>query len=303
MLGAIVEEGIEFAIIDAAIGAYDASDLDDQSRKDAERFAGMWVKPLWQNGVATIVLDHVVKKESNRGSYAIGSERKAGGVDIHIGCHAIKKLHRGSTGLIRLDTHKDRPAWLDRPHPAELELVSDPVTHAISWTFRPASATASETGDGWKPTVLMQRVSEYVAAHPGATRNAIEKDVRGKSNEHKRQAIDELVTLGHITEGRGKRNARVYVSVSPYTSPDLAPPSPGEDATDLAQFAPRLQGEAKANSAGEDGEDDDQAKSNGASQVDQDEVERLAALHAEIAKGGGGAPAAPTETRPSGAEA
>src|SRR5262249_48827941 len=146
-IDAIVAEGVTFACIDAAAGAYDVSELDDNKRQDAEAFGRAWIDPLWRQGVTTLVLDHVVKNAEQRGKFAIGSERKAGRVDVHLGLHVVHQVSRGGDGLIRIDTHKDRPGWLTRPSAAELELRSDPDTHALTWTFQPS--TSSNTGDDW----------------------------------------------------------------------------------------------------------------------------------------------------------
>ena len=92
----IVQSGFTLAIIDAAAGAYDVSDLDDNKRIDAERFAATWIKPFWINGIATLLLDHVTKNAETRGKFSIGSERKIGQADVHLGLEAVKQLSRGS---------------------------------------------------------------------------------------------------------------------------------------------------------------------------------------------------------------
>ena len=134
----MVEAGVTLAIIDALAGAYDVSDLDDNKRRDAETFSRLWIRPLWELEIATLALDHVVKNIKQRGgSFSIGSERKLGTIDVHIGLEAVTQLTRGGRGLIQLTTKKDRPAHLPRPHPGELHLTSDPLTHRITWELRP----------------------------------------------------------------------------------------------------------------------------------------------------------------------
>jgi AAA domain-containing protein len=134
---ALVELNPTLVIVDAAAGAYDLQGLDDNKRSDVERFAGTYVRTFWLRGVATILIDHVVKNADQRGKYAIGSERKIGGADVHLGFEPITALTRGGYGLYRVATHKDRLGHLPRPRAAELELRSDPVTHAITWAFKP----------------------------------------------------------------------------------------------------------------------------------------------------------------------
>jgi hypothetical protein len=236
-LAAITAAGVTLAIIDAAAGAYDTSGLDDNKRGDVERFARSWIRPLWRtHGCTTVVLDHVVKATDARGRYGIGSERKLGGVDVQLGLEAITQLHRGSSGLIRISTHKDRPAHLRRPHAAELHLVSDPGTHRISWELRePAATTDVVPGNAdatWQPTALMEKISRWLA-HQGepVSRNTIERAGLGKKAQYVRKAIDALVAGGYITETGGARGARMHTHVRPFTSSssDLVPPRPDED--------------------------------------------------------------------------
>lgn len=266
--------GVTLVIIDAAAGAYAVTNLDDNKRLDAERFASTWVRPLWERGLTTLLIDHVVKNGDSRGGWAIGSERKLGQADVHLGLTAVTALSRGGEGLIRVATHKDRPGHLRRPVAAEVELRSDPVTHAITWTIRPASASADS--DEWKPTALMNYVCDYLSKHPeGASRNEIEKNVRGKSNRYKRQALDELITLGKVVESLGPRGAKIAKLA---TSPDLAPTSPGEVASDLAHLARPLQGgEAR-------GEDDDSHGEDPRRGEVEDELDRLLRVHADVAE-------------------
>jgi AAA domain len=139
-INVMLPAGVTLTIVDAAAGVYDASGLDDNKRADVERFARTWIVPLWQAGCTTILLDHVVKNSETRGRYAIGSERKLGQVDVHLGLEAVTHISRGGHGLIRVTVHKDRPAHLQRPHPCELHLTSDPDTHRLTWETRPPTS-------------------------------------------------------------------------------------------------------------------------------------------------------------------
>jgi hypothetical protein len=195
------EAGVTLAVIDSAAGAYAVSGLDDNKRGDAETFSRGWITPMWQFGITTIVLDHVVKNAEARGRYAIGSERKLGTVDVQFGFEAVRALSRGGHGLVKIAVHKDRPGHLTRPHAAELELRSDPDTHKITWTFKPAGGD-SQAGNGdstaWRPTVLMDRVLEYISQHPEPiARTTLAKSVTG-NYQYLLVAIDELVQDGRL---------------------------------------------------------------------------------------------------------
>lgn len=226
----LLEHGTRLTLIDAAAGAYDTSGLDDNARKDAEQFARAWIRPLWQAGVATLLVDHVTKDAAARGKFTIGSERKVGQADVHISCDALKPLSRGHDGLVKITVHKDRPGFLQRPTAAVFELHSAADTHAITYTIREPETVADD--QAWKPTILMERVSRYLEEHVDpVSRTQIETNVKGKSAKHIRQAIDHLVHDGFAVETPGSRNARNVSSVRQFraeaaTPSDSGPPRP-----------------------------------------------------------------------------
>jgi hypothetical protein len=216
-LEAMLAAGVTFAVVDAAAGAYGLSDLDDNKRQDAERFARVWLELLWKHGVTTLVVDHVVKDTGVRGRYAIGSERKLGQADVHLGLHVVRPLSRGGSGLVRIDAHKDRPGFLTRPAAAELELESEAFTHAISWEFKPASADGAHSS-GWRPTWYMEAVLEFLERQDEpVSQRTIEAGV-GRKREYVRLAVDMLADEGAVNVTRGARNAKL-ISLRPECAP------------------------------------------------------------------------------------
>src|SRR4029077_9321307 len=127
-------------------------------------FARTVTTPLWHSNVASILLDHVVKKAGERGKFVIGSERKGGGADVHLGFETVTAISRGDHGLYKLIVHKDRFGHLHRPKAAEFVVESDPLTHAITATFvlETADQADSETSGEWLPTEIMQKVSRWL---------------------------------------------------------------------------------------------------------------------------------------------
>ena len=212
----LVDASPTLVIIDAAAGAYDLQGLDDNKRAEVERFAGLYTRRFFLNDIATVLIDHVVKDAKARGRYAIGSERKVGGADVHLGFEPVTPLTRGGSGLVKISTHKDRLGHLPRPKAAELALNSDPETGRISWQLRAASREQP-----WRPTVLMDKVSRYTEERNGdlPSRNQVEAGVGG-NREYVRQAIDLLLAEGFLREEPGARNARLLVSVKPFRKPE-----------------------------------------------------------------------------------
>ena len=241
------------AIIDAAAGAYAAAGLDDHRRSDVGAFEQAFIDPLRIRDVATIVIDHVTKRLETRGSFAIGSERKIGATDVHLGFEARVAVGRGRTGIVKITTLKDRFGFLPRPTAAELELRSDPDTHAVTWEFR-----AADAGDGWRPTILMEKVSGYlVLAGDEVSRNDVERNVTGKA-QYLREAMDALVADGYVAEREGSRGARVLFSIRPFTTSSHFVPSSSHEPDEVP----------RPSSLPLKGDEDE----------DEDEVERLAEL-------------------------
>jgi hypothetical protein len=223
---ALEQHGARYVLIDAAAGAFDISGLDDNSRKDAEAWARQWVQPLFQRGIATIVLDHVTKNAETRGKYAIGSERKTGGADVHLGFEALKTLTRGGTGLVKVTAHKDRGAYMQRPTVAMIELSSDALTHAVTVTVKPPETMA----DGpIQHTIYAERVSRALEANDGQPMSQVqlEEAVEG-GRDYVRQAAAELVQAGYATVETGARNAKLFTLTKPFRKDeyDLASTSP-----------------------------------------------------------------------------
>jgi hypothetical protein len=217
-------------IIDAAAGAYELTQLDDSTRKDVERFNRIWINPFWKAGVATILIDHVVKATDSRGKYAIGSERKIASTDVHIGFEAIgRPLKRGRTATYKLTTHKDRPGFLARPVAGELILVSAGKTGGIEWSY--TATQPSGRAGSFRPTALMEKVSRFLEyqSEP-VSRNRVENNVEGKA-KNVRDAIDILVADGHIAEEAGPHNSKQLSIVKPFRAPasDLVPTSSRPD--------------------------------------------------------------------------
>lgn len=229
----LVDRQPVLVIIDAAAGAYDIQGLDDNKRQDVERFTRLYVRDFWRSGIATIVLDHVVKNSETRGKYAIGSERKVGGADVHLGFEVIVPIKRGAEGRYKISTHKDRGGFLTRGRLADMVLSSHPETHAITWQF--TTAEHPEGDNVWRPTVLMQRASEYLEKQlEPVSFNQVITNTKGNETTLK-DALEHLISLGFAREESGPRGARNVVSERPYRQPPptSASPPPAEVNPDL----------------------------------------------------------------------
>jgi len=215
-------------IIDAAAGAYDLQGLDDNKRGNVEEFMRLWIEPFRLRDVATIVIDHVTKSPENRGKFAIGSERKVGSADVHLGFETVEPVRRGSNGLYHVVVHKDRLGYLHRPKAAEFVLTSDPETHAITATFVLATSDQAEGESTFRPTHLMEQASRFLESQTEpVSRTRIAESVHGRAT-WVRKAIDALVHDGYATETGGRGGARLVATTRPFREGVFAPPTAPE---------------------------------------------------------------------------
>ena len=196
-------------VVDALAGALALHGMDGNSNADVETFYGVVLAPFRTDYAAVDVVDHVTKDRETRGRWPIGAQRKLGGVDLGLSVEVVKAFSRGKTGLARLHVRKDRDCILNHPYACELELVSDPDTGRITWVFQQAQHTGDDSGDPWKPSVLMERVFAYLKEQgEPVTRNSIALGVKG-TKQYALQAIDCLIAEGAAEENPGPHNSKL----------------------------------------------------------------------------------------------
>jgi hypothetical protein len=218
-------------VVDAFTGALQTHQLDPNKSIDIETFYRRVVDPLRSHGAAVVILDHLPKDPTTRGKFAIGSERKVGGCEVHLGFEVISPFGRGRTGKAKIVTHKDRPGYLHRPRAATLELNSS-LLGDITWKIELAEQTDTPPAY-FRPTHLMEKVSRYLEERgEQASMNQIESNIPGNAT-YVRRAAEFLVEDGYATEQPGARGARLFISLRQYreptssTSSDLVPTSSG----------------------------------------------------------------------------
>jgi hypothetical protein len=203
-------------VIDASAGVYALEGLDDNKRLDVEKVSMLYIRQFWRNQISTILIDHVVKDGESRGRYAIGSERKLGGADVHLGFETIKEISRGSKGKYKLTTHKDRGGFLKRGYLADLNLDSDPDTHNIAWSFTEPVSTTDDKGH-FRYTKLMQKISRELAGiSEPLSKSEVKRRVGGKSDQLGK-AIDTMVDEGYMVASEGAHGAMNVLLNRAYT--------------------------------------------------------------------------------------
>lgn len=209
----------QLVVIDAAAGVYSMEGLDDNKRTDVEKISKLYIRAFWRCGIATILIDHVVKDVETRGRYAIGSERKLGGADVHLGFDPKKSISRGGQGKYSITTHKDRGGYLKRGHIADLHLSSSPETHMIDWAFTEAVVVTDEHGD-IRPTIKMEQISNKLSGRTERLTTNEVKDLIGGNRELAGKAIKIMISEEYLDAEDGPRGSKNLLLIRPYNASD-----------------------------------------------------------------------------------
>lgn len=195
-------------------------------------------------GPAVVTIDHVPKDKEAPSAYAIGSQRKRAAVTgASYRVDTLKEPARGRDGKLKLTVAKDRLG--NRPKgsvAAEIHLhASEDGSLRIELAISEAQA-ATERGEKFRPTHLMERVSRYLEGVPAASQRAVCKSVSGKTDAL-RLALECLVEEGFVKLGpMGYEVAHAYrepvdISTAP-PAPHRAPSAP-RGAPETAETPPR----------------------------------------------------------------
>ena len=229
----LVDLNPAIVVIDAALGAYSLQGLDDSNRGDVEKLSRLYVSSFWRAGIATIVIDHVVKDAEQRGRYAIGSERKLGGADVSLGFETITAISRGTSGRYKIVTHKDRGGYLKRGHVADLNLASDAATHVITTSFTTPD-TPAPTDAGFRFDVKMEQVSKKLEQLSEPVSGNDLYTIIGGNKQAFLSAVEDLITHEYARRISGPKSPIEFVK--PFRRNQVVPggsnvvPEPGTGA-------------------------------------------------------------------------
>lgn len=182
--------------------------LGEDGSDDYSKFAAAAVEPLFFAGIATVILDNTGHTETKRGR---GSAAKGDLNEVLFSLEAVDRFGINHTGRVRLTITDSRfgteGAW-------EMAIGGG--------VFEPWKK-ADEEGDGWEPTILMQRVIDHLAAQAEpVSRTSVANEVVG-NRSYLFQALDTLVRKGTVTASEGNR---VSITVPDSSS---AVPEPARD--------------------------------------------------------------------------
>jgi AAA domain len=210
--------GAALVVIDGVTEAMTMHGLELKDNADVAKFVELLPRPLAKMGAAVVLVDHVAKDANGRGRFAIGAQHKLAGIDgAAYSLEVVKPFGRGLSGISRLTVTKDRPGFV-RPvsvygkRTGDVHLTSGDGG-AVVVRIEPA---ADVTGDAFRPTFLMERVSRFLETlTEPASQTVIERKVEGKI-ESVRRALDVLVTEGFVERTPGPRNSLNHALTRPF---------------------------------------------------------------------------------------
>lgn len=205
------------------------------AKPNADEEVAAWFRRLPRfiadRGPAVIVLDHMAKGGPDA-LWPIGSQRKRAAVTGAQYLQSVTKaFSRDTPGSALLKCAKDRNGnYKSGQRVAELHL--DTNDHRTHVELRTPDDNTDEAGN-FRPTALMERISDHLDQYPGSSWYGIREAVKGKT-DYKRLALDTLIREGYVVTESGDRNSVRHTNTrrfhdAPETgdrSPSPGPPVP-----------------------------------------------------------------------------
>lgn len=231
----LLDRQLDLAVIDGVTEAASVFGVVSKDNDEITTWNREFARPLaHRTGAAVIQVDHVTKDAESRGRFAIGAQAKMAGLDGASYVVEVKEpLGRGMRGVISMRVAKDREGAIrphcgpfrasDRTQEACRVVVDSTGDGCILVTVEPPANTGLEA-DGrpveFRPTALMERVSEHLEASPGPiSLTQIERAVSGRT-EHIRKAVLALVAEGFVGQTPGPRNSSLHHLLATYRQTD-----------------------------------------------------------------------------------
>lgn len=210
-------------ILDGVTEAMSSAGMSINDNDDIARFYAALPRPLARTGAAVVMLDHVVKDKETQGRWGIGGQHKLAGVDgATYKLESVVPFARDKPGSSKLIVSKDRHG-LVRCHasPGQHQTIAVVTFHADADTMTVTlDPPAERTLGPFKPTHIMQRISETIVAIPGQqmTKRAIRTAVGGKV-ANVDLAIEHLIA-GHYIKPAG---AAGFTHIKTYRDTETQP--------------------------------------------------------------------------------
>jgi hypothetical protein len=206
-------------VLDGVNAAMTLLGLELNSNKDATLFSQIVLKPLAASGACVIYVDHTVKDKESTSAGGIGAQAKRAmttGCAIRI--NVTRPFGKGQNGTLVLNVDKDRQGDVrgaSKPSgethwAGTAQLVSGADGSVTVYIESPAARIEKrQAAGGFRPTVYMERVAQYIAENPGQGTNLIIGAVRGDEKRIK-EALPLLIAEGWVRVEKDGQKSRHY---------------------------------------------------------------------------------------------
>jgi hypothetical protein len=234
---AVLNTEYALAVIDGVTEALTVFSKDSMSNDDIAAWSRVVPRRIAdRTGAAVVLIDHVVKNKTQQGRNPIGAQAKLAALTgAAYTVEILQPLGEGMRGAVGLRIAKDRPGQVrnmcgafrkgDRTQTAA-RVVIDSSGDQIKVSVEPWDANTPQetTGDDFRPTNLMQRVSRVMGAAAEPMTKTAAATAAGGKKEAALVAFDILVQEGYLATQGERRGHPLYVSVKPYSeAADLLP--------------------------------------------------------------------------------
>jgi hypothetical protein len=206
-------------VIDGVTEAFSQQQLSPLDNSDVAAWLDMLPRRIVHtvDEVAVLLLDHVTKSRETRGRYAIGAQHKLAGIDVAYSARVLQPFARGRTGVVELRVEKDRPGAV-REFAVNGVVAQLIATSQADGRVHISLDPPEQKGGAFRPTRLMQYVSQAIETTPGMSTRAVRESVSGKTDA-KDLALETLVREGFV-ERRSVGQAHRHYSLRPYLEVD-----------------------------------------------------------------------------------
>ncbi len=200
----LTEHQPTLAILDGITEAMTMHGLNPLDNADAAKFGRMLPRYIAAYGAASVSCDHVTKDRDGRGRYALGAVHKLNALDgAQYTLENRTPFGIGLTGRSTIKLAKDRPGQLRKhglPSSAGMVWYGDLVLDSHGDSFAEVSIEPpTERADGFRPTVLMGRISDALTEHGPLAQRRLDVAVTGRAASI-RAALDYLILDGYVSE-------------------------------------------------------------------------------------------------------
>jgi hypothetical protein len=207
--------GVTLVVLDSVGEGLSMENAKQNEDDEVARWMRRVARSVAAAGATVLLIDHVPKSDDAT-MMPIGSQRKQAAMNgVVYSAQIVEPFSRYHAGSVKIVCGKDRLGGYKKGETvAEMHVRPRDDGEGSDVTLEvPQDEQAS--GDYFRPTYLMEKVSRFVEDNPGCSLRAIRNAVKGR-NTAVASALRALVVEGYVAMSEGARHATLHTSARPY---------------------------------------------------------------------------------------